>query len=234
MITKQLLEEELYEPIKNLFTSQGYVVKAEVKGCDVTAIKDGELVIIELKRGMSIKLLSQCVDRQKIGNSVYCGIFRPKKNNLKDISVILQKLGLGLIVVDVVKNHKKAEIIVEPGSNKKVTSVSRRKHIIREAESRTIDCNCGGATRQKIMTAYRELSLSIACYLENNGPSSPASIKKAGIDSLKTSSILNKNFYGWFLHESRGVYGISDKGKNALENYTELTKFYREVYGKNI
>ena len=45
------LESDLYAPVKALLEGQGYVVKGEVRGCDVVAVRGGEPpVIVELKR----------------------------------------------------------------------------------------------------------------------------------------------------------------------------------------
>ena len=45
------LETSLYAPVKTLLESQGYEVKAEVRGCDVVAVRGDEApVIVELKR----------------------------------------------------------------------------------------------------------------------------------------------------------------------------------------
>ena len=51
-------ETDLYEPVKRYLEHQGYTVNAEVAGCDVTARKDDELVLIELKTSFSTALLS--------------------------------------------------------------------------------------------------------------------------------------------------------------------------------
>ena len=45
------LESDLYAPVKALLEGQGYVVKGEVRGCDVVAVRGREPpVIVELKR----------------------------------------------------------------------------------------------------------------------------------------------------------------------------------------
>ena len=35
-----MTEQELYPPVRNLFVKRGYKVNAEVKDCDMTAVKD--------------------------------------------------------------------------------------------------------------------------------------------------------------------------------------------------
>ncbi len=45
------VESDLYAPVKALLEGQGYVVKGEVRGCDVVAVRGEEPpVIVELKR----------------------------------------------------------------------------------------------------------------------------------------------------------------------------------------
>ena len=46
-------EVDLYKPVKEYFTQQGYDVHGEVNECDVAAVKEQELVLIELKLSLS-------------------------------------------------------------------------------------------------------------------------------------------------------------------------------------
>ncbi|MCM3082236.1 hypothetical protein M3558_25230, partial [Brevibacillus invocatus] len=50
-------EVDLYEPISQYFRRQGYEVKGEVLHCDLAAVKADELIIVELKRHLSVELL---------------------------------------------------------------------------------------------------------------------------------------------------------------------------------
>ena len=50
-------ETDLYEPIRAFLEEEGYQVQAEVKNCDIAAVKDGQLVIVELKKAFSLKLV---------------------------------------------------------------------------------------------------------------------------------------------------------------------------------
>jgi len=69
-------ESDLFKPIKKYLETSGYKVRAEVKNCDITATKDDELIIIELKLSVNIQLLIQATDRQRITDSVYVAIPR--------------------------------------------------------------------------------------------------------------------------------------------------------------
>ena len=75
----KIKESDLYQPIKDYLDSLGYDTKGEVKDCDITAIKDGELIVVELKKGFTIELLYQAIERQKIADSVYVAIPLPKR-----------------------------------------------------------------------------------------------------------------------------------------------------------
>ena len=48
-----MTEKELFPPVRDLFVKRGYKVNAEVRDCDVTATKDDEFIIIELKKNLS-------------------------------------------------------------------------------------------------------------------------------------------------------------------------------------
>ena len=73
-------ETDLYLPVKRHLEAQGFVVKAEVKGCDVVAVRGSELpVIVELKQGLTLKLIFQAVERLTVSEHVYIAIARPKR-----------------------------------------------------------------------------------------------------------------------------------------------------------
>ena len=96
-------ETDLYEPVKRYLEHQGYTVNAEVAGCDVTARKDDELVLIELKTSFSTALLVQAIKRQRVSDTVYVAIpvrqGRKWPHNIKGIRLLLRRLELGLILV---------------------------------------------------------------------------------------------------------------------------------------
>jgi hypothetical protein len=85
----------------------------------------------------------------------------------------------------------------------------------------------GGSNRVKIMTAYKENCVQIACYLEKFGPLSPKALREMGT-GVKTSSILTKNYYRWYERVKRGTYVISEKGKLELREHPDLVSYYLE------
>jgi hypothetical protein len=235
---KKLLEVDLYKPIQTLFVKEGYQVYGEVKDCDMAAIKDDELVVVELKLTLNVELLIQATKRQRLTDIVYIAIPKPKyslrSKRWTDICHLVRRLELGLIIVSFSGNRKKTEIIFHPTSfdRRKSMRQSKRKRetLLTEINGRSADFNVGGSNRTKIMTAYKENCIHIACYLEKFGPLSPKALVEMGTGD-KTSSILTKNFYGWFDRIKRGTYVISEKGKQEVKEYPDLVNYYLEKLG---
>src|SRR5690625_2506720 len=80
MTKEKIYETDLYKPVQHYFHSLGYRVQAEVNDCDVVAVKDDSLIIIELKLNLNITLLMQATKRQKFTSEVYIAIPKPKSS----------------------------------------------------------------------------------------------------------------------------------------------------------
>lgn len=230
-------EKDLYGPVHDLFERAGYKVNAEVKDCDVTALKDGELVIIELKKNLSVALLAQGLRRQKTGAKVYVAVPKPKNyspRKYKDTLYVLKKLELGLIFVSLRGFYSFAEIIYEPKEFFPPVrkNTEKRKEILKEIDGRTVDTNTGGVTGRKIATAYTEKCIHIACILDMYGELSPKQVREFGGDE-RSGAILLNNVYGWFEHVDKGLYGITLEGRKGLLEYPELEKYYTEKLLEN-
>ena len=64
-------ETDLYPPIKTFLEDQGYIVKSELGGVDVVAVRGAEPpVIVELKLGFTLTLFHQCLARLKVSDEV--------------------------------------------------------------------------------------------------------------------------------------------------------------------
>lgn len=232
----KLLEIDLYNPVRDFLIEQGYTVRSEVKDCDITAIKGGELVVVELKRNLSVSLLAQAVRRQKAADLVYIAVPKPKKlfanSKWQDISHLIRRLELGLILVSFKGEKGFVEIPIHPVPFDREKSMKmnkkKREGIIKEAKARYLDFNVGGSTGKKLLTAYRESAIFIACCLNKLGPLSPKKLRMLGSDPKKTTSILSENHYGWFDKVERGVYSINETGKSGLADYKELADYYNE------
>jgi hypothetical protein len=231
---KKLQEADLYKPIQTHFLEKGYEVYGEVKDCDMAVVQDDELMIIELKLNLTVDLLIQATKRQRLSDIVYIAIPKPKKYKPRskrwtDICQLVRRLELGLILVTVSGNQKNVDIILSPKSFDRRKNIGgnnrKRQQLLKEIDGRSADYNVGGSNRTKIITAYRENCIQIASYLEQTGDLSPKLLIQMGTGS-KTSSILTKNYYGWFDRVRRGVYVISEKGKQEVKEYPELLQYY--------
>jgi hypothetical protein len=219
-------ESDLYQPIKNYLEEQGYDVKSEVKGCDIVASKDEDIIIVELKMNLNITLLAQAVERQTYGDAIYLGVKRPKSfrrvKQFRNILTLLKRLEMGLLFVS---DSGKVELYLQPGSGVIKKSSRKRKVLIKEFKGRSGDHNVGGVTGKKLVTAYKEEVIHVAVALKKYGELSIKDLKKVGT-SYKTSSILQNDFYGWFERVKRGTYKVSDKGVDELQSFNEVVEIY--------
>lgn len=219
-------ETELYLPVKRFLEKQGFAVKGEVRGCDLTAVRGDELIIVELKTKFNLTLVLQGIERQKMTDGVYLAVEAPKKrksggHEWNEIQGLCQRLGLGLITVNFAYQYPRTEVVIEPGPYAPRKSARKRALVLREFEKRSGDFNLGGSTGSPIVTGYREEALRIALHLKQHGQASPKQIREA-LGSPKVSDILQKNFYGWFERVQRGIYRLTSKGEAALQQYANV------------
>lgn len=227
-----MTEQELYPPVQRLFTKRGYKVNAEVKDCDMTAVKDDEFIIVELKRNLTVALLAQGIKRQKTGADVFIAVPKPKQYSFKkfrSMFSVIKKLELGLIFVSLRGEHSFAEIVFEPKPfNFTRRDNQKRKEILDEINGRTIETNTGGVTGTKIITAYTEKCIHIACILDMYGELSTKQIREYG-GADNAYNILSRNIFGWFEKVGRGVWKITREGRLGLMEYPELERYYTEL-----
>lgn len=221
-------ETELYQPIKDFLEGQGYEVKGEVRDCDLVAVRNEELVIVELKTRFNLTLVLQGIERQKMTDLVYLAVEAPKKrksggHGWKEIQGLCRRLGLGLLVVSFLQKNPRVEAILDPGPYRPQKAKKKRKLLLKEFQHRTGDFNTGGSRKRKIVTAYREKSLVIASYLQKNGPCQLKELREV-TQFEKIASIMQKNFYGWFERVERGVYQLTPNGEQALEVYSDVVE----------
>jgi len=222
-------ESDMYEPIRKLLAEQGFTVRGEVKSCDIAAVKDDILWVVEMKLSANITLIYQALERQAATGWVFVAIPRPKSardGTFRKLQKLLKKLKLGLITVALDSPAKRAEIIIFPvgkddKKNKKTAAVKR------EIAGRTVD-SIGGTTQTQINTAFREKCVKIACLLEVEGALSAKELVKLGCEK-DANRIMHTNILGWFEKVSKGVYGLSDVGIGYLEDNAtaSLVVYYR-------
>ena len=220
---RRMLESDLYQPVKDYLEKHGYVVRGEVKHCDMVAIRGDDLIVVELKTGANMTLLVQATERQSISNSVYVAIPKPKRSNRQWLGVkrVLKRLELGLLVINqgpigltVVKHF-------DPIPTQRRKNTKKRKAVIQEIAERSGDYNTGGVSRQKLVTAYRENAILIACCLNQLWPTSTRALRALGTGA-KTTRILSQNHYGWFQRVDRGVYRLTDSGALEAAEFEEI------------
>lgn len=222
-------ETDLYKPIHDYLVKLGYTVQAEVNHCDIIARKGDDLIVIELKTRFGLDLLIQAAQRQSITESVYVALPGPlemgKKSRWPQKKRLLRQLELGLILVHVSVGDPWVEIAFHPLPYQRRKIKKKKRAVLNEMSKRTGSYNQGGSTRKKLVTAYRENAIFIACCLDKFGTMTPAQLRalKTG---PKTLSILSSDFYGWFQRVERGVYALSAQGKIDLKGYPELKQRY--------
>lgn len=219
----KMLETDLYPPVKAWLEKQGYVVHAEVGACDVAARRGDELVLIELKLAVNLDLLLQLVRRQECSASVYAAVPAPKAMNDKrwrGLTRLLKRLEVGLIVIFMDSPVRRVELLFHPISQSRRIRKAGTRALLREMDGRRSDLNLGGSTRRKIMTAYREQALLTAGLLAGFKEATPKELRVAGA-SDKAGAILRDNHYGWFERVARGLYCLSEAGREALNDYRE-------------
>lgn len=212
-------ETDLYAPVKAFLEGQGYDVKAEVKGCDVVALRgDDAPVIVELKQGLTIALLLQGVDRQAMSDFVYLAVERKPsaafRRGLRDAVKLCRRLGLGLLSVRLVGGVVEVHCDPAPYQPRKISK--RKSALLGEFHRRSGDPNTGGQVGKKLMTAYRQDALKIAAHLDIAGQGRPAELREC-LEVPKAAAILSANHYGWFYRVERGVYALSDAGAAAVK-----------------
>lgn len=237
---RHLKEEDLYSPVREYFEALGYIVNGEVIHCDVTAVKDDILVVVEMKISLNLDVILQAVQRQKFADFVYIAV--PKNSRImrrkrwQNICHLLRRLEVGLLLVSVGKDHSSVEEAFQPLPFDRAKSVSssrrRRKAVIHEIQERHGDYNTGGSRGKKLVTSYRESAIQIAVILKEFGPCSVKKIRETGKLPEKTGRILWDNYYGWFEKEKRGVYRLSERALTEMALYPDLAEHYRKALDK--
>lgn len=216
-------ETELHAPLKAWLERHGYTVRSEVLGCDMAAEKDGALVLIEMKLKFGTDLLIQATQRQRAVDAVYVALPRPDSmwgKKWRAQMHVLKRLELGLIIVHP-GGAPRAEVVFHPTPFQRQRRKTLRQAILQEMNGRSGDYNTGGSPGTKLMTAYREKALYIACCLDRFGPLSPKALRTHGA-AKNAGAICYTNHYGWFERIAKGLYGLSAAGRDAFEAYPAM------------
>lgn len=235
---EKIKESSLYYPVRTYFEDLGFTVNAEVKNCDVTAIKGSILVIVEMKTSLNLDVILQAVQRQRLTDLVYIAV--PKKGEIlftkrwKSLCHLLRRLELGLLLVTINKDYTYVEEAIEPlvfdRARSYYSANRKRKALLKEIHERHGDYNIGGSRRKKLMTSYRESAIKIAAVLSIYGSCKVKFIKQTAGLTDKAGRILIDNHYGWFESEKRGVYKLAQNARTDLKEFSELFNFFKEKY----
>jgi hypothetical protein len=225
-------ESELYLPVKMFLEDQGYTVRAEVNGCDIVAARGDDFLIVELKSAFNLALVLQGIDRQTVNDNVFLAVEAPRRKHLatyrRDVRRLCGRLGLGLLYVHFASSGEpQVEVVCEPN----VAGIRRNKRkkslLLQEYGRRSGDYNVGGTARRSgkttrpTVTVYRQDALRIARYIQQQGSASPSELRtRLGI--AKAGSILQKNYYGWFVRVKHGVYALSATGAVDMQKYADV------------
>ncbi|MCK0167573.1 DUF2161 family putative PD-(D/E)XK-type phosphodiesterase [Jannaschia sp. S6380] len=212
-------ETDLYPPVKAFLERQGYEVKGEIGPADVVALRAGEPpVIVELKTGFSLALIHQGIDRQAVTPHVYLAVpdvsgrrgWTALKANLK----LARRLGLGVITVR--PGDGLVTVHCDPGPFRPRLTARPKARLLREFARRRGDPSPGGATRDGLVTAYRQDALALARHLGSAGATRGRDVRDAtGV--MRATAIMRDNHYGWFVRVALGTYTLSDAGRAATQ-----------------
>lgn len=212
-----LAETDLYLPLKAFMENAGYRVKGEVNGCDLVGVRDGDpdvVIVCEMKLSFNLELVMQGVSRAAFCDEVWLAAPRSKTGKGRESDArfrnLCRRLGFGLIAVSASGG---VEIVVAPFAAAPRRDAKKRSRLLDEHKRRQGDPQKGGGRGAPIMTAYRQDCIVCATALLS-GPQSPRQLK-ALVERAPT--ILQSNVYGWFERVTRGIYGLTEQGRAAVQ-----------------
>jgi hypothetical protein len=215
------METSLYIPVKTFLESFGYEVKGEVSGCDLVGLSETNppvVVICELKLTFNLELILQAVDRAGISDEVWIAARVSAKGRGREADKryrdLCRRLGIGMLGVS---DQGEVSVLVSSVSPMPRTNPKRRTRLVKEHRKRKGDPAVGGSTKVPVMTAYRQQALACASAL-SGGPLRPRDMKQV---APTAGTILRANYYGWFERIDKGVYGLTEVGRQALQRWPQ-------------
>lgn len=215
------METSLYLPVKGFLEQAGYTVKGEIGGCDLVGLSEADppvVVVCELKMSFNLELVLQAVDRARASDEVWIaarvsarGRGREADRRYRDLC---RRLGIGMLGVS---DAGDVSMLVASVSPMPRTDPKRRSRLVREHRKRRGDPVKGGSTRTPLMTAYRQQALGCAAALA----AGPLRVRDVRAAMPEAGKILLSNVYGWFERLDRGVYGLTEAGREALRRWPQ-------------
>jgi hypothetical protein len=99
----ELREIDLYPPLEKFLTHHGYLVHAEVVLSDISATKEGMLLVVEVKLRFNLDVILQALERQRAADAVYIAVpirnFRRYPRRWKTIRALCSRLSIGILFV---------------------------------------------------------------------------------------------------------------------------------------
>ncbi len=216
-----MLETALYSPVKRFLEGLGFEVKGEIGGCDLLALSNDAppiVVVCELKLQFNLELILQGVDRAAAADEIWLAArMSPRgkgREGDKRFRNLCRRLGFGLLGIF---DDERVEVLLSPDAPAPRRDAKRRSRLVSEHRRRQGDPVVGGGSRAPIMTAYRQDALKCAVALVD-GPKRPRDLSQA---VGRAPKILLDNVYGWFVRVDRGIYDLSDAGREALQRWPQ-------------
>lgn len=215
------METSLYLPVKRHLESLGFSVKGEVGGCDLVALNGDDppvVVIGELKLSFNLELILQGVERAGACDEVWLAARLSMRGKGRESDAryrnLCRRLGFGMLGVT---HQGNVEVLVAPSAASPRRNPKKRSRLVMEHQRRRGDPVAGGSTRMPIMTAYRQQALSCAAAMA----AGPCRVRDLRVENPDAGRILLHNVYGWFDRVDRGIYCLTEAGKDALKRWPQ-------------
>ncbi len=228
-------ETDLYPAVRDYLLDQGYHVQGEVRDCDVAAVKEGQLVVVEMKLRLNAEVLGQAARRQEIADAVYVAVPRPQslpawRRRMSGMLYLLARLELGLMLV--APHARKANRVTIEHPIRifdRVKDGRLRSQVMREVTARDGDFNPGGSVGRRLVAAHREVAIHAACSIERFGALTVHQLEQLGTGP-RTFAVLQASgtIEGWFREVGDGAYGLTAKARRGLDRYPEAARYYRQ------
>ncbi len=223
-------EADLYQPVADYFKGQGFEVKGEVCGCDLVAVKEEQIVIVELKTSFNVKLLYQAVRRLAITDQVYAAYAAPKARQKMSYWAMIRSLARRLFIGVIMVDGEALKVLVEPGPFSAKASKKKRQQVLNEFHGRRVSQNIGGVNRTKLQTAYLESAVHISVLLKKHRQLSAVELQKLGATD-KAYGIVYNNHYRWFERaKTKGKYKLKrGAARKIAHEYPEIFNYYVQL-----
>ena len=215
------METALYLPVKHFLEKLGFAVKGEIGGCDLVALSGDEppiVVVGELKLSFNLELLLQAVDRAGACDEIWIAARMSARGKGRESDAryrnLCRRLGFGMLGVT---ERGGVEVLVKPATTSPRRNPKKRSRLVTEHQRRQGDPAIGGSTRAPIMTAYRQQALACASALADG----PRRVRELRANVPEAGKILLQNVYGWFDRAERGIYVLTDAGRDALKRWPQ-------------